>query len=65
MELKTVFRINYTPSAVRTAVWLEEIDVMMNYFAANNMNVFTASCYVPDIMFSPNSDFLDNINIIS
>lgn len=65
MELQTVFRINYMPSAVRLAVWLEENDVMTNYFAANNMNVFTASCYVPDIMFSPNSDFLDNVNTIS
>jgi len=65
MELQTVFRINYTPSAVRIAMWLEEIDIMTNYFAVNNMNVFAASCYVPDIMFSPNSDFLDNVNTIS
>ena len=34
-------------------------------FAANNVNLFTSSCYVPHIMFSPNSDFLDNANIIS
>ena len=34
-EVRTVLRVIYIPTAVRIAVWLEELHVMTNYFFAN------------------------------